>query len=102
MAEKPPMTDPTATEAWKALAKLADKVSKGDHAFDLTNAKVLSPDRIRTMKASAVGFDLLYATERLDGEGAALEALAQLADETRAVEQFEAMMRGVDMDCTAG
>ncbi len=78
--------------AWQRLRELASR------PFDLRGG--LTPERIATMRTGAAGLELLYATERLDE--ATLEALQALADEARAVEQFEMMMRGEVMNQIVG
>ncbi len=78
--------------AWQRLRELASR------PFDLRGG--LTPERIATMRTGAAGLELLYATERLDE--ATLEALQALADEARAVEQFEMMMRGEVMNKIVG
>jgi len=78
------------TQAYYSLKALAL------NPFDLTAPITLNPERIRTMKSSAVGFDLLYATERITDE--VLDALLRLAEESRAVEQFAMTMRGEKMN----
>ncbi len=82
--------NPQGTAAWKKLKGLAGA------AFDLTAPNALSPQRINTMKSSAVDFDFLYATQRITDE--VLGALQQLADETHAVDQYIMMMSGERMN----
>ena len=60
--------------------------------YDLTFPGALTAKRIRQFKCSSCGFDLLYATERLDEK--TLDALQALADEARLVDQFLAMKKG--------
>ncbi|MBM4042566.1 MAG: glucose-6-phosphate isomerase, partial [Planctomycetes bacterium] len=62
---------PNKTPAWRRLRQLAKD------PFDLVAPKALSPARLRRMRASAAGFDLLYATDRVTPE--ILDALGQLA-----------------------
>ena len=57
--------------------------------FDL---RQLTPERIEKMRLSGVGFDLLYGTERVDGE--VIEALWQLAEERGALSKMAAMQAG--------
>lgn len=85
--------DPTKTDAWDHL----DELSK--HPIDLTSY-VPWAERIRDMQCSTPLFRLLFATERIDEDG--IEALAALARETQAVEQFEMMLGGAEMNCTTG
>ena len=55
-----PYKDFSSLGAAMRLSELARK------PFDLSRAGALSPQRIRDYRSSACGFDLLYATERLD------------------------------------
>jgi len=64
--------------------------------FDLTASGAISPERIKAYKASAAGFDLLFATQRLDDAG--LNGLQQLADQSGALGQFHEMKRGAVMN----
>jgi glucose-6-phosphate isomerase len=57
---------------------------------DLTVA--LTPERIRQMVLKGVGFDLLYAGERVSGD--ILDDLYALADETHALEKMRQMQTG--------
>ena len=82
------------TQAREWLERLAEE------PFDLTAPDALSPERIRSMRSTAVGFDLLYATQRVTGE--VLAALQQVANETGVVEEFEAMMAGAVMNQIVG
>ena len=68
-----PYKDFSSLSAATRLLELARK------PFDLSRAGALSPQRIRDYRSSACGFDLLYATERLDEP--VLDALQALADE---------------------
>jgi len=72
--------------SWQTLQGLAKA------PFDLSRAGALSRERLLTMRAETAGFRLLYGTERVDEP--TLAALQQLADESRAVEQFKGMKRG--------
>ncbi|HEX9842681.1 MAG TPA: hypothetical protein VGC20_08015, partial [bacterium] len=69
----------TRTQAFARLQELARE------PYDLTQPGALTPQRIAAMRASACGFDLLYATQRVTP--AVLEALCDLAREARAHEQ---------------
>ncbi len=55
-------------------------------------SKALTPERIQSMSIEAVGFQLLYGTERVDEE--VLSALFALAHEAKAMEKMAAMQRG--------
>ena len=61
---------------------------------------VMSPERIAACRAGGGGFELLFFGQRLDDE--VLSALQELADESRAVEQFAAMRRGAVCNRIAG
>ncbi len=83
------MEEPTSNldelPAFEKLTKLAR------NPFDLTEPGGLSPQRIADFICSGAGFDLLYATQRLDN--AVIDGLQQLADQANAVEMFLAMKR---------
>lgn len=68
--------------------------------YDLTAEKALPAERILSCRASSAGFDLLFATQRVDGS--VLAALQDLADEGGVVEQFLAMKQGAVMNRIAG
>lgn len=70
-------------------AKKLNKLSQ--HPIDLTQG-ILTPERIEKMAISGLGFQLLYGTERVDGE--VLKALFELAKESSAVEKMAAMQKG--------
>ncbi|MBM3236635.1 glucose-6-phosphate isomerase [Candidatus Poribacteria bacterium] len=88
------MINPQETKSYAKLKELSQ------NPFDLTAPNALSPQRINTMKLSAVGFDFLYATQRITNE--VLAALQQLADETYAVDQYTMMMSGEIMNRIEG
>lgn len=60
--------------------------------LDLTNPEVLTPDRIRTFTAHAVGFTISYATERVTSS--VLDALYSLAHEANVFEKMAKMQAG--------
>ncbi|NOQ45500.1 MAG: glucose-6-phosphate isomerase, partial [Desulfobulbaceae bacterium] len=60
--------------------------------YDLTAAGSLSRQRISDYVVSSCGYDLLYATQRLDER--VLDALQDLADESGLIEKFMAMKTG--------
>lgn len=64
--------------------------SLAKHPVDLT--ATLSPERIEKMAVSAVGFKLLFGTERVSPQ--ILTALFNLAKEANAMEKMGAMQRG--------
>jgi len=68
--------------------------------FDLTARGAVDAQRISGRVCSFAGFDLLYATQRVDE--AVLDALQQLADEGQAVEQLLAMKKGAVMNRIEG
>lgn len=72
--------------AYAALQKLAAS------PVDLTQPGILTEERISSYICTNGCFDLLYGTQRIRDD--VLEALQQLADESKIVEQFQAMKRG--------
>lgn len=67
---------------------------------DLTRPGLLSADRFSRYRMSSCGFDLLYATQRLDD--AVLDGLQDLADEAGLVEKFRAMKQGAVLNRIEG
>lgn len=67
---------------------------------DLAAPGGLTPQRLREYAVSSCGFDLLYASQRLDGE--VLSALQNLADEAGLVDAFVAMKGGAVLNCIEG
>ena len=63
-----------------------------DTPCDLTAVGCLSPERFASYRLSSCGFDLLYATQRIDDE--VLDSLQSLADQAELVEKFRAMKSG--------
>ncbi|MCH8841713.1 MAG: glucose-6-phosphate isomerase [SAR324 cluster bacterium] len=94
MAGVPRSVDFTQTAAYTQLRELAGQ------PYDLTAAGALDGERVRRMRASACGFDLLYATQRVDEP--ALAALYRLAEETQAVARFRLLMTGEVMNRIEG
>jgi len=80
--------------AWAELGELART------PYDLTAPSALSPARIRSYRVQAAGFDLLYATQRVDE--AVLSALQRLAEESGAVAQFLLMKKGAVLNRIEG
>lgn len=68
--------------------------------YDLTASGALSPERIRSYRTHAAGFDLLYATQRVDDT--VLAALQKLAEESGAVSQFMLMKKGAVLNRIEG
>jgi glucose-6-phosphate isomerase len=81
----------------KAVQKLADLAQQ---PYNLARSDSLPPERIAACRASACGFDLLYATQRVDDS--VLAALQDLADEAGLLAQFQAMQRGAVMNRIIG
>ena len=81
-------------QAVKRLEQLAAQ------PYRLAGAGTLPPERFAEYRVSACGFDLLYATQRLDDR--VLAALQTLADEAGLVEQFQAMKAGAVMNRIVG
>ena len=80
--------------AWAELETLALA------PYDLTAPGALSSARIRSYKAHAAGFDLLYSTQRVDES--VLSALQRLAEESGAVAQFLLMKKGAVLNRIEG
>ena len=76
------------------LRRLAEK------PFDLTAPSALTVERLTTYRCHAAGFDLLYATQRIDER--VLDALQALADEGRAIGQFLLMQQGAVLNRIEG
>lgn len=76
----------TQLHSYKKLEHLAQK------PVDLTNPKILTPQRIDKYVADACGYRMLYGTERVDD--AVMEALFSLADEAHVHEKMEQMQAG--------
>ncbi len=68
--------------------------------YNLARPDSLPPERIAKYKASGCGFDLLYATQRIDDS--VLAALQNLADEAGLLAQFQAMKSGAVMNRIIG
>ncbi|MFO7761426.1 MAG: glucose-6-phosphate isomerase [Desulfobia sp.] len=68
--------------------------------LDLTGPGVMSAERIFGYRCRNHGIDLLYAGQRLDGR--VLAGLQQLAEESRALDQFLAMKSGVVLNRIEG
>ena len=69
-------------------------------SFDLSRPGALDGARIKKYRASACGFDYLYATQRIDDE--VLDVLQEMADEAGLVDQYLAMKRGEVMNRIEG
>lgn len=80
------MTKFTEQAAFQKLSTLAK------NPIDLTQKGILSPKRVDQMIATGLGLKLFYATERVDE--AVLEALAELATESQAVDKMLSMQSG--------
>ncbi len=68
--------------------------------YSLAGTDTLPPERIAGFQASSCGFNLLYATQRLDEQ--VLTELQNLADEARLTDQFMAMKAGQIMNRIIG
>ena len=77
-------------QAVQQLQQLAQK------PYTLAGSGTLPPERISDYRTSACGFDLLYATQRIDDQ--VLDELQNLTDEAGLVEQFQAMKSGAIMN----
>ena len=67
---------------------------------DLARPGFLSPERIRSCRIHSCGFDLLYATQRVDGP--VLDALQELADQAGLIDAFLAMKGGAVLNRIEG
>ncbi len=67
---------------------------------DLTRPGFLSPERIRSCCISSCGFDLLYATQRVDER--VLDGLQELADQAGIIDAFLAMKAGAVLNRIEG
>jgi len=81
---------PDQLPAWDALCSLAKL------PVDLRTPNLLTPERIQAYTCRAGGFKLLYATQRLDEQ--TLTQFQELANQSRAIEQFLQMKRGAVMN----
>lgn len=88
------MKDFTALRAVHQLQDLAKR------PYDLTSDNALTVQRLETFKTSMCGFDLLYATQRVDEN--ILKALQELADEAGLVEALAAMQTGAVLNRIEG
>jgi glucose-6-phosphate isomerase len=84
----------TQTQAYRDLAALAQA------PLDLTAPNALNPQRIKSMRAAACGFHLLYATQRVTEP--VLAALRALALETGALERYPRLQAGEVMNKIEG
>ncbi len=71
-----------------------------ERPYNLAGSKSLPPERVAGYRASACGFDLLFATQRIDEQ--VLEELQNLADEAGLVAQYQAMRSGAVMNRIVG
>ena len=74
----------TKYSAYKELKKLSEK--------PMDMAKTTTPERIRHMALSGVGFHLLYAAEKVDSD--ILKGLHALAEEADALGKMQSMQSG--------
>ncbi|RWX51543.1 glucose-6-phosphate isomerase [Candidatus Electrothrix marina] len=68
--------------------------------YNLAASTALSPERLAAYRVSSCGFDFLYGTQRVDAQ--VMQALQELADQARLVEQFKAMKSGAVMNRIIG
>ncbi len=73
-------------KSYKRLLELAEE------CVDLSDEAVMTPKRLKTLSASALGLRLLFGTEQVNE--LTLNALFELAQETQAVEKMHAMQQG--------
>lgn len=88
------MSTPSSTSVVKfstlSSTRLLDRLS--EYPIDLTQTNVITPERIAKFAVEAVGYKLLYATERVTEE--VMNALYQLAHECKVIEKMERMQAG--------
>lgn len=82
------------TAAYKILMSLATQ------PVDLTQEGVLTPERLRAMRAQGAGYTLIYGFERVNDK--TMEALINLSRERAAIDQMEAMQKGEMVNFIAG
>jgi len=80
--------------AYSVLKELAEK------PYDLASEGALTPERISSCVCQGGGFDLLYATQRIDD--AIVDALQDLADQSQAVDRFLQMKKGAVVNSIEG
>ena len=88
------MTQFTHLQAFGRLRELAQ------HPIDLTQTGALTPQRIQEFRASALGFDLLYAAERVTDE--VMQALLALSEERKVDQWMAAMQEGEILNSIKG
>ncbi|CAK8724101.1 glucose-6-phosphate isomerase [Candidatus Electrothrix laxa] len=81
----------------KAVQKLEELART---PYNLASSTALSPERLTTYRISSCGFDFLYGTQRVGKQ--VLQALQDLADEAKLIEQFKAMKSGSVMNRILG
>ena len=79
----------TAFNEYKSTKILRDLAK---HPVDLSKEGILTPKRLEQMVASALNLKLFYGTERVNEK--TLDALFELAQESKAVEKICAMQKG--------
>ncbi|MCI5161999.1 MAG: glucose-6-phosphate isomerase [Candidatus Electrothrix sp. AX5] len=68
--------------------------------YNLAASTALSPKRLAAYRVSSCGFDFLYGTQQVDTQ--VMQALQELANQARLVEQFKAMKSGAVMNKIIG
>ena len=74
---------------YPATAKLKELAK---HPCDLTDPKVLTPQRLQKFSAEACGFKMLYGTERITED--VMKTLVELSREAEVISQMEKMQAG--------
>lgn len=81
--------------------KSCEKLKKlAKNPFDLSKEGNLTPQRISKFVAECAGYKLLYGTERINEE--TMQALSELAHETKALEKMERTQAGEVMNFIQG
>jgi len=90
----------TYLSSWQLAPAFAELQKRAAIPFDLTAPHALSPERIRKYRLQSCGYDLLYATQRVDE--AVLDLLQELADQRQVIDQFVDMKKGVVLNRIEG
>lgn len=84
-------------EKYSSVQKLHQLAQK---PIDLTQKGVLTPERIEKFSVRALGFTLLYGTERIDKD--VYSTLIELAKEAKALEKMKLMQSGAILNTIEG
>jgi len=85
---------------WQQAAAYSSLVKLAANPYDLSRPGALSAERIKNYRMKVCGFDLLYATQRVDDQ--IVDRLQQLADQRAVLEQFRHMKKGTVLNRIEG